>query len=100
MTFQIPQSEGILNRAREVIYLSLHLIFPGSIWSSIKHTVTGSSKDDHEKEHKEQFTAMVRELGAALRGNNHILTMTVMPHVNYQGKIEHFTPKSFSKSAS
>lgn len=66
---------------------NFHLIFLGSIWSTIKHTVTGSHTDDKEKEHKEQFTALVRELGAALRGNNHILTLTVMPHVNDKGKI-------------
>nr|ABM55664.1 putative imaginal disc growth factor [Maconellicoccus hirsutus] len=54
----------------------------GSIWHSIKKAVTSSTKDDKEKEHKEQFTALVRELGAALRGNKQILTLSVLPHVN------------------
>ncbi|XP_065204793.1 chitinase-like protein EN03 [Planococcus citri] len=54
----------------------------GSIWHSIKKAVSSSTKDDKEKEHKEQFTALVRELGAALRGHKMILTLSILPHVN------------------
>jgi chitinase len=60
----------------------------GSIWHSIKKAVTISTKDDHEKEHKEEFTALVRELGAALRGYNKILTLSMLPHTNKKAYID------------
>ncbi len=61
--------------------------FPGSIWHSIKQTVS-SNADSKEAEHKEEFSTLVKELGAALRGDKLILTLTVLPHVNSAGKYE------------
>lgn len=54
----------------------------GSLWHGIKKAFSFSTKDEHVKEHKEQFTALVREVSAALRGHKKILTLSVMPHVN------------------
>lgn len=64
------------------------MLFSGSIWHSIKKAVTSSTKDEKEKEHKEQFTTLVRELGAALRGHHMVLTLSILPHVNAKGYYE------------
>lgn len=62
------------------------IIYKGSLWTAVKEKVGASSKDDKEKEHKEQFTALVRELASALRTNYKNLTLSILPHVNATGK--------------
>lgn len=41
-----------------------------------------SKEDKKPKEHKDQFTTLVKELAAALRGESKILTLSILPHVN------------------
>jgi len=54
----------------------------GNIWHKVKKTFSGSSKDDKEEEHRDGFTALVRELRQALRGDGYMLSLGVLPHVN------------------
>jgi hypothetical protein len=45
-----------------------------------------TSKDTKEAEHKEQFTALVREVKGVLNANNcPYLSVSVLPHVNSTG---------------
>lgn len=56
----------------------------GSLWSGFKNTI-GLSKgpiDEKSEEHKEEFTALVREVKNAFRHDNYIVSLTVNPHVN------------------
>lgn len=56
----------------------------GSFWSGLKSSV-GLSKgpiDEKADEHKEEFTALVRELKNAFRHDNYLVTLTVNPNVN------------------
>lgn len=60
----------------------------GSLWSGFKSTI-GLSKgpiDEKSEEHKEEFTALVRELKNAFRHDNYIVSLTVNPHVNSSRK--------------
>lgn len=55
----------------------------GSIWHGIKKTFGTTPVDDKEAEHREGFTALVRELKAALNLKpNMQLAITVLPNVN------------------
>ncbi|XP_026688874.1 chitinase-like protein EN03 [Diaphorina citri] len=54
----------------------------GSIWHKIKKTVTGP-KDDNPTLHREHFTLLIREMKAAFRAENFLLSASVLPHVNY-----------------
>ncbi|KAF2900983.1 hypothetical protein ILUMI_05201 [Ignelater luminosus] len=55
----------------------------GSIWSSVKHTFVDPSQiDEKAAEHKEEFTALVRETRNAFRHDGLLLTMSVLPNVN------------------
>ncbi|XP_063224307.1 chitinase-like protein EN03 [Bacillus rossius redtenbacheri] len=56
----------------------------GSIWHSIKQTL-GYGRDyvdEKQAEHRSGFTALVRDLKAALRPDNLLLTVAVLPNVN------------------
>jgi GH18 family chitinase len=56
----------------------------GSAWSGFKSTL-GISKgpvDEKSEEHRETFTALIRELKNAFRPDNFILGLTVLPNVN------------------
>lgn len=56
----------------------------GSAWSGFKNTL-GIKKgpvDEKSEEHREEFTALVRELKNAFRPDNFILGLTVLPNVN------------------
>lgn len=60
----------------------------GSFWSGLKSSV-GISKgpiDEKADEHKEEFTALVRELRNAFRHDNYMVTLTVNPNVNSTGE--------------
>lgn len=49
-------------------------------------TVGITSKDSKEAEHKEQFTALVREVKGVLNANNcPYLSVSILPHVNSSG---------------
>ncbi|BET02449.1 imaginal disc growth factor [Nesidiocoris tenuis] len=52
-----------------------------SIWHKIKKTV-GVGVDSQASEHRDQFTALVRELKAVLRPDGKQLSIAVLPHVN------------------
>ncbi|CAG9558727.1 unnamed protein product [Danaus chrysippus] len=55
----------------------------GSIWHGIKKTFGTTPVDDKEAEHREGFTALVREMKAALNLKpNMQLSVTVLPNVN------------------
>ncbi|KAJ0183941.1 hypothetical protein K1T71_000364 [Dendrolimus kikuchii] len=55
----------------------------GSIWHGIKKTFGTTPVDDKEAEHREGFTALVRQLKQALSVRpNTVLSITVLPNVN------------------
>lgn len=55
----------------------------GSIWHGFKKAFGTTPVDDKEAEHREGFTALVRELKAALNLKPHMqLSVTVLPNVN------------------
>uniref|UniRef100_U5EUT6 Putative imaginal disc growth factor 4 n=1 Tax=Corethrella appendiculata TaxID=1370023 RepID=U5EUT6_9DIPT len=55
----------------------------GSFFHKIKKTFTGDSvMDDKAEEHREEFTAFVREIKNALRHDGFELSLTVLPHTN------------------
>ncbi|XP_055594594.1 chitinase-like protein Idgf4 [Uranotaenia lowii] len=55
----------------------------GKLWHGFKKVFTGDSiLDPKADEHREEFTALVRELKEALRADNYELGLTVLPHVN------------------
>jgi chitinase len=58
-----------------------------SFFHSIKKTFTGDSVlDEKQEEHREEFTALVRELKNAFRHDNYLLSLTVLPNVNATSK--------------
>lgn len=55
----------------------------GSAWKKFKKIFTGDFVVDPEAEqHKEQFTAFVRDIKNALRPDGLLLSLTVLPNVN------------------
>jgi len=55
----------------------------GSFWKSIKKTFTGDYIVDEQAEtHKEQFTALLRDIKNEFRPDNFLLSVTVLPNVN------------------
>nr|QFZ95586.1 imaginal disc growth factor [Lasiocampa quercus] len=55
----------------------------GSIWHGIKKTFATTPVDEKESEHREGFTALVRQLKQALNVKpNMMLSVTVLPNVN------------------
>lgn len=56
----------------------------GSFWHKVKKTFGGSSSPVDEKweEHREEFTALVREVKNAIRHDGYIFSLTVNPNVN------------------
>lgn len=63
--------------------LSINLSL-GSIWHSFKTTigVAGNPVDEKSEEHKEEFTALVRELKNSFRPEGYQLSVTILPNVN------------------
>lgn len=61
----------------------------GSFWYSIKKAVgaAGKALDEKANEHKEGYTALVRELKNAFRTDNYLLSVTVLPNVNTSCKL-------------
>ncbi|XP_053962263.1 chitinase-like protein Idgf5 [Anastrepha ludens] len=52
-------------------------------WKTFKSWFSGSKVvDEKAEEHKTQFATLVRELKDAFRSDGHILTLTMLPHVN------------------
>lgn len=63
------------------------IFFVGSIWHGIKKTFGTTPVDDKEAEHKEGYTALIRELKQALNVKQNMqLALTVLPNVNTTGK--------------
>lgn len=55
----------------------------GKFWKGFKKIFTGDSiVDEKAEDHKEQFTALMRELKNALRPDGYLLGLTVLPNVN------------------
>ncbi|TMW48511.1 hypothetical protein DOY81_006409 [Sarcophaga bullata] len=55
----------------------------GKFWKGFKKIFTGDFViDEKAEEHKEQFTALIRELKNALRPDGYLLGVTVLPNVN------------------
>lgn len=55
----------------------------GKVWHGFKKLFTGDSVlDPKAEEHREEFTALVRDLKNALVHDNFMLGLTVLPHVN------------------
>lgn len=60
----------------------------GSIWHGIKKTFGTTLVDEKETEHREGFTALVREMKQALSVKpNMQLAITVLPNVNASSKL-------------
>ncbi|XP_014205673.1 chitinase-like protein Idgf4 [Copidosoma floridanum] len=54
-----------------------------SLWHGFKKIINyGKFKDEKEKEHRDGFTILVRDLKTQLRTKNKALTLTVLPHIN------------------
>lgn len=54
-----------------------------SFFHKLKKKIVGESKrDEKEEEHKEQFTALAREIKNAFRHDGLLVTLTVLPNVN------------------
>ncbi|XP_063914019.1 chitinase-like protein Idgf4 isoform X2 [Zophobas morio] len=52
-------------------------------FSNLKHKIVGESViDENAEQHKEQFTALVREIRNAFRHDGLLLTLSVLPNVN------------------
>lgn len=59
----------------------------GKLWKGFKKIFTGDFiVDEKAEEHKEEFTALVRELKNALRPDGYILGLAVLPNVNSSRK--------------
>lgn len=60
------------------------MIFAGSVWYSFQKTigVAGNPVDDKSDEHREEFTALVRELKNSFRPDGYQLSVTILPNVN------------------
>lgn len=55
----------------------------GKLWHGFKKLFTGDSiLDPKAEEHKEEFTALVRDLKSAFLHEKFLLGLTVLPHVN------------------
>lgn len=55
----------------------------GKFWKGFKKLFTGDHVvDEKAEEHKEEFTALLRELKNALRPDGYLLGLTVLPNVN------------------
>jgi hypothetical protein len=54
------------------------------VWHSIKKTFgyASSHKDEKAEEHRDEFTALVRELKNAFRPDGLLLTTTILPNVD------------------
>lgn len=60
----------------------------GKIWKGFKKIFTGDHVlDEKAEEHKEQYTALVRELKNALRPDGFTIGLTVLPNVNSSCKL-------------
>lgn len=73
-------------------------ILLGSIWSGFKHSIGigNNPVDEKAEEHKEEFTAFVRELKSAFRPDNYILSLTILPNVNSTCNMRKCFPKDQS----
>lgn len=68
----------------------------GSFWHKVKKTFGyGKFKDEKEEEHRNGFTALVRDLKNQLRARNKALTLTVLPHVNSSGNYFFFITANY-----
>ncbi|KAF5295429.1 hypothetical protein FQA39_LY13090 [Lamprigera yunnana] len=55
----------------------------GSIWSKVKHTfVSPSEIDPKHAEHKEQFSALIRDIKSKFSYKGLLVSMSVLPNVN------------------
>ncbi|XP_053665481.1 chitinase-like protein Idgf4 isoform X1 [Anopheles marshallii] len=55
----------------------------GGVWHGFKKVFSGDSVlDEKADEHREEFTALLRELKNAFRSDGYLLGVTVLPHVN------------------
>lgn len=64
------------------------LLCLGSFWHGLKKKIVGDKViDEKAAEHKEQFTALVRELKNVFRHDGLLLSLTVLPNVNSSGKL-------------
>ncbi|XP_055594591.1 chitinase-like protein Idgf4 [Uranotaenia lowii] len=55
----------------------------GKLWKGFKKVFSGDSVlDEKADEHREEFTALLREMKNAFRSDNYQLGITVLPHVN------------------
>lgn len=60
----------------------------GKFWKGFKKVFTGDFViDEKAEEHKEEFTALMRELKNALRPDGYLLGISVLPNVNSSCKL-------------
>lgn len=61
----------------------------GSIWKGFKKVFSGDHiVDENSEMHKEQFTALMRDMKNELRPDNFLLSTTVLPNVNSSCKFD------------
>lgn len=78
---------GLRRKLLRFIYRGFVRVCAGSFIHKVAKTVGITSKDSKEAEHKEQFTALVREVKGVLNANNcPYLSVSILPHVNSSGK--------------
>jgi GH18 family chitinase len=66
------------------IYVKKERSTLGSIWHGFKKTfgLASSHKDEKAEEHRDEFTALIKELKNSLRPDGLLLTTTVLPNVD------------------
>lgn len=67
----------------------------GSAWHTFKKTFKTTVIDENAAEHKDQFVSLVRELRGALKNENLLLTLSVLPNVNSSGNSKFFLLERF-----
>lgn len=69
-------------------YLFTKILFDlGSFWHGLKKKIVGEKViDEKAAEHKEQFTALVREIKNVFRHDGLLLSLSVLPNVNSTGE--------------
>lgn len=64
------------------------ILFSEQFFINIKHSIVGESVvDEKAEEHKEQFTALVREFRNNFRHDGLLLSLSILPNVNSTGNI-------------
>jgi hypothetical protein len=66
------------------VLITRFFLYTGSLWHGIKQKIglAHSHKDEKAEEHRDGFTALIKELKNSLRPDGLLLTATVLPNVD------------------